>query len=185
VKHGGEVVDGRRRRAEPRRGRDPLADGLGGLCCDPAAIALTLAGSRRMNMSDTIIMPPRIHCPEPPNSGWLNCAMLPRPSTTDCSMQATASAPKPCRRASSSMARRPAAERFRIGFPRVSFGIYRDCRLRAPCASRDVASRRPSLGSPDPRKATVRRVHDRRHRRRLRCLGQGGSGGLDRFRPPT
>ncbi len=30
-------------------------------------------------MAETIVMPPRIHCPDPANSGWLNCAMPPLP----------------------------------------------------------------------------------------------------------
>ena len=48
-------------------------------------------------MSDTMIMPPRIHCPEPENSGWENCAMEPLPLMTDSSMLMTASVPKPWR----------------------------------------------------------------------------------------
>ncbi len=34
------------------------------------------AFSALLNISDIMIVPPRIHWPAPPNSGWLNCAML-------------------------------------------------------------------------------------------------------------
>ena len=42
--------------------------------------ASTRALSALLNMSEIMVAPPAIHCPEPPNSGWLNCAMLPRPA---------------------------------------------------------------------------------------------------------
>ncbi|EWS58236.1 hypothetical protein Y695_04712 [Hydrogenophaga sp. T4] len=48
-------------------------------------------------MSDTMVMPPRIHWPEPLNSGWLNWAMLPLPLITDSSMESVASKLKPWR----------------------------------------------------------------------------------------
>ena len=48
-------------------------------------------------MSDSMVMPPDIHWPEPPNSGWLNCAMLPLPLMTASSMVVTASTLKPWR----------------------------------------------------------------------------------------
>ncbi|SKX98544.1 Uncharacterised protein [Mycobacteroides abscessus subsp. abscessus] len=35
-----------------------------------------------LNMSPTIVMPPRIHCPEPPSSGMLNWAIVPPPELT-------------------------------------------------------------------------------------------------------
>ena len=54
-------------------------------------------------MSDTIVMPPRIHWPEPANSGWLNWAIWPFPLVTDSSMLSTASVLKPCRLAMSLM----------------------------------------------------------------------------------
>ena len=40
-------------------------------------------------------MPPAIHCPLPPNSGWANCAMRPLPAVTAASIRVTASSPKP------------------------------------------------------------------------------------------
>ena len=55
-------------------------------------------------MSDTMVMPPRIHWPEPENSGWLNWAMLPLPRITESSMLSAASVLMPCRRATSSIA---------------------------------------------------------------------------------
>jgi len=42
-----------------------------------------------------MIMPPCIHCPEPPNSGWLNWAMEPLPLRTANNMWVTASVPNP------------------------------------------------------------------------------------------
>jgi hypothetical protein len=35
-------------------------------------------------MSPTMVMPPRIHWPLPPNSQWLNCAILPLVFTRAC-----------------------------------------------------------------------------------------------------
>ena len=46
-------------------------------------------------MSPSINMPPCIHWPEPPNSGWLNWAMPPLPLSTATSMWMTASWLKP------------------------------------------------------------------------------------------
>ncbi len=54
-------------------------------------------------MSPTMVMPPRIHWPLPPSSGWENCAMVPLPFTTACNMVITASVLTPYRRASSSI----------------------------------------------------------------------------------
>lgn len=50
-------------------------------------------------MSPSISMPPLIHWPEPPNSGWLNCAIVPPPACTACSITVTASVLKPWRAA--------------------------------------------------------------------------------------
>jgi len=44
-----------------------------------------------LNMSPTIVMPPRIHCPPPPRSAWLNCAIVPLLFTSACSSAITAS----------------------------------------------------------------------------------------------
>ena len=68
-------------------------------------------------MSDTMIMPPRIHWPEPENSGWLNCAMLPLPFITDSSMLITALKLKPWRCAMSLMVCSPAGESCRMKKP--------------------------------------------------------------------
>ena len=57
----------------------------------------TRALSALLNMSEIMIAPPAIHCPEPPNSGWLNCAMPPRPTLIENSIEVTASWPKPVR----------------------------------------------------------------------------------------
>ena len=59
-------------------------------------------------MSEVMIIPPRIHWPEPENSGWLNCAMLPWPASTAWVMFRTASRLNPCRFATSCRAWRPA-----------------------------------------------------------------------------
>ncbi len=61
-------------------------------------------------MSDTMIMPPRIHCPEPENSGCENWAMLPLPWMTASSMPITASVLKPWRWEMSPMVCWPAGE---------------------------------------------------------------------------
>jgi hypothetical protein len=53
--------------------------------------ASTLALSALLNMSEIMIAPPAIHCPEPPNSGWLNCAMPPRPAIIENSIEVSAS----------------------------------------------------------------------------------------------
>ena len=50
-----------------------------------------------LNMSPIMIMPPRIHWPEPPNSGWENWAAEPLPLSTATSMWVTASGLKPVR----------------------------------------------------------------------------------------
>jgi hypothetical protein len=46
-------------------------------------------------MSPNMSMPPRIHCPDPPNSRWLNWAIPPFPFNTATSICVTASALKP------------------------------------------------------------------------------------------
>ena len=66
-------------------------------------------------MSDTIVMPPRIHWPEPENSGWLNCAMLPLPLITASSMLRVASTLTLWRCAMSLMSCWPAGESCRMG----------------------------------------------------------------------
>src|SRR5271170_463453 len=57
--------------------------------------ASTRALRTLLNMSEIIIAPPDIHWPEPPNSGWLNCAMPPRPAMSENSIDATASGLNP------------------------------------------------------------------------------------------
>ena len=68
-------------------------------------------------MSETMIMPPRIHWPEPENSGWLNWAWLPLPLITESSMLMVASRLKPWRWAMSFMTCWPAGESCRMSVP--------------------------------------------------------------------
>src|SRR5262249_7112373 len=60
----------------------------------------TLAFRAWLNISPTMTMPPGIHCPRPPNSGWSNCAMVPWPCTRAWSRVTTASVLTPYRWAS-------------------------------------------------------------------------------------
>src|SRR3954467_928516 len=55
----------------------------------------TFAFSPWLNISPTMVMPPSIHWPPPPNSGWLNCAIVPLPWISDCIIVITASVLSP------------------------------------------------------------------------------------------
>lgn len=67
--------------------------------------ASTRALSALSNMlPPTIVIPPCIHCPDPPSSGIENWAMVPPPAWSANSMASTASRESPWRRAISAMA---------------------------------------------------------------------------------
>jgi len=55
-------------------------------------------------MLPTIVIPPRINCPDPPSSGMENWAIVPPPVCTANSMACTASRDSPWRSAMSVMA---------------------------------------------------------------------------------
>ena len=68
--------------------------------CDSSLHRLSTRALRLLsNMLPTMVIPPRIHWPEPPSSGMENCAMMPPPELTAYSMATTASVDNPYRAA--------------------------------------------------------------------------------------
>ena len=103
------VVLAARRTRHAEVGRPPVGRGEPGLaeveagntvvvasnCANSLHSASTRALSALSNMLPTIVIPPRIHCPEPPSSGMSNWAMVPPPVWRANSMASTASRESP------------------------------------------------------------------------------------------